>query len=58
MLEFLINNIYAVVGGQVFQQSVGIPIGTNCVPLLADPILYSYEVEFIKSFYIRKKFLL
>jgi hypothetical protein len=30
MLEFLIDNTYVVVGGQVFQQSVGIPMGTNC----------------------------
>jgi hypothetical protein len=29
MLEFLIDNIYVVVGGQVFQQSVGIPMDTN-----------------------------
>jgi hypothetical protein len=36
MLEFLINNIYVVVRGQVFQQSFGIPMGTNCAPLLAD----------------------
>jgi hypothetical protein len=41
MLEFFIDNIYVVVGGQVFQQSVGIPIGTNCAPLLADLFLYS-----------------
>jgi hypothetical protein len=48
MLEFLIDNIYVVVGGKVFQQSVGIPMGTNCVPLLADLFLYSYEAEFIQ----------
>ena len=23
-------------GGRVFQQTVGIPMGANCVPLLAD----------------------
>jgi hypothetical protein len=46
MLEFLIDNICVVVGGQVFQQSVGIPMGTNCAPLLADLFLYSYEAEF------------
>jgi hypothetical protein len=45
ILEFLIDNIYVVVGGQVFQQSVGIPMGTNCAPLLLDLFLYSYEVE-------------
>jgi hypothetical protein len=32
MLEFLIDIIYVVVGGQVFEQSVGIPMGTNCAP--------------------------
>jgi hypothetical protein len=47
MLEFLIDNIYVVVGGQVFQQFVGVPMGTNRAPLLADLFLYSYEAEFI-----------
>jgi hypothetical protein len=36
-----------VFGDQVFQQSVGIPMGTNCAPLLADLFLYSYEAEFV-----------
>jgi hypothetical protein len=49
MLQFLIGNIYVVVGGQIFQQSVGIPMGTNCAPLLADLFLYSYEAEFIQK---------
>jgi hypothetical protein len=49
MLEFLIDNIYVVVGGLVFQQSVGIPIGTNCAPLLTDLFLYSYEAGFIQK---------
>jgi hypothetical protein len=30
MLSFLVDNIYVVFGDQVFQQSVGIPMGTNC----------------------------
>jgi hypothetical protein len=55
MVEFLINNIYVVVGGQVFQQSAGIPMGTNCAPFLADLFLYSYEAEFIQTFYMRRK---
>ena len=29
MLEFLIDNIFATFGGRVFQQTVGIPMGTN-----------------------------
>ena len=49
MLEILVDNIFVVFGGKVFQQIVGIPMGTNCAPLLADIFLYSYEAEFIHS---------
>ena len=47
MVEFLVDNIYARFGGQLFRQMVGIPMGTNCAPLLADLFLYSYENEFL-----------
>jgi hypothetical protein len=33
MLGFL---VIGVIGDQVFEQSVGVPMGTNCGPLLAD----------------------
>jgi hypothetical protein len=33
----------------VFFKSVGIPMGTNCAPLLADLFLYSYEADFIQG---------
>jgi hypothetical protein len=49
MLEFLIDNIFAIFDGRVFQQTVGIPMGTNCVPLLADLFLYSHEADFIQE---------
>jgi hypothetical protein len=49
MLEFLIDNIFVEFGGQVFQQIVGIPMGTICATLLADLFLYSYEAEFIQG---------
>ena len=49
MLEFLIDNIFAVFSGRVFQQTVGIPMATNCAPLLADLFLYSIEADFIKG---------
>jgi hypothetical protein len=55
MLEFLIDNIFVVVGGEVFQQSVGISMGTNCAPLLADLLLYSCEAEFIQKLLHEKK---
>ena len=50
MLEFLIDNTFVIFGGRVFQQTVGIPMGTNCAHLLADLFLYSYEVDFIQEF--------
>ena len=40
MLEFLVDNIFVVFGGKVFQQIVGIPMGINCAPFLADIFLY------------------
>jgi hypothetical protein len=49
ILGFLVDNIYILFGDQVFQQSVGIVMGTNCPPLLADLFLYSYEAEFVQK---------
>ena len=49
MLEFLVDNMFVVFAGKVFQQIVGILMGTNCAPLLANIFLYSYEAEFIQS---------
>ena len=49
MINFLIDNIFVECGGEVFQQVIGIPMGTNCAPLLADIFLYSYEAEFIQT---------
>ena len=47
-LEFLVDNIFVVFAGKVFQQTVGITMGTNCAPLLADIFLYSYEADFVQ----------
>ena len=35
--------------GMVYQQIVGIPMGTNSVPLLADLFLYCYERNFMSN---------
>ena len=55
MLEFLIDKIFVVFGNQVFQQSVGIPMGTNCAPLLADLLLCSYEGKLVENLLYEKK---
>ena len=49
MLVFLVENIFVVLAGNVFQQIIGILMGINCAPLLADIFLYSYEAKFIQS---------
>ena len=49
MIEFLIDNIFVQFGGRLFHQVIGIPMGTNCAPLLADLFLYSYENEFLDN---------
>jgi hypothetical protein len=46
MLEFLIDNIFDKFGERIFQQTVGILMGTNCAPLLVDLFLYSYVTDF------------
>jgi hypothetical protein len=49
MLGFLFDIIFVVFGNKIFQQTIGIPMGTNCPPLLADLFLYSYKAEFIQK---------
>ena len=45
--EFLIDNIFVRFGGKVFRRVIGIPMGTNSAPLLADP--FSSHVRVIKT---------
>ena len=49
MIEFLIDNIFVQFEGFLFRQVIGIAMGTNCAPLLADLFLYSYENEFVDN---------
>ena len=40
------ENIYVQFDGMIYQQIVGIPMGTNCAPLIGDLFLYCYERDF------------
>ena len=42
--------------GMVYQQIVGIPMGTNCDPLIADLFLYCYERDFLSNLQKSKRF--
>ena len=48
-LSFLLNNIYIRFGTKLYRQIVGIPMGTNCAPLVADLFLFCYERDFMKD---------
>ena len=54
MLDFLIYNIFVTFGGRVFQQTVGIRMGTNCSPLLTDLFRYYYEAKFMQEPLMKK----
>jgi hypothetical protein len=59
MLEVLIHNVFVMFGGFVFQQTVGIPMETNCVPPLSYALLHrvasqekSVEARLIRYIYV------
>ena len=54
--SFLMENIYVQFDGMVYQQIVGIPLGTYCAPLIADLFLYCYEKDFMSNLQKSKRF--
>ena len=43
------DNIYIRFGTKLYRHIVGIPMGTNCAPLVADLFLICYERDFMKN---------
>ena len=48
-LTFFLANIFIRFGTKLYRQVVGIPMGTNCAPLVADLFLFCYERDFMMS---------
>ena len=48
-LTFLLDNIYIRFGSKLYRQIVGITMGTNCAPLVADLYLFCYERDVMLS---------
>ena len=46
-IDFLIDNSYVVHNDNVFRQVIGIPMGTNAAPQIANVYLHVYEHEYI-----------
>ena len=54
-------NIYINVNNKIFRQTIGIPMGTNCAPFLANLYLYALEFQFLeklskKDIFLARKF--
>ena len=45
-LVYLLDNIFIT---KLYRQAIGIPMGTNCAPLVANLFLFCYERDFMKS---------
>jgi len=56
LLNWLIDNIYVTFGDKVFRQKIGIPMGTDCAPFLANLFLYSYEYKWIDEQRVLKNY--
>ena len=48
-LHYLLDNIFIRFGSKLYIQIVGIPMGTNCAPLVADLFLFCYVRDFMLS---------
>ena len=48
-LHYLLDNIFIRFGSKLYRQIVGIPMGTNCAPLVANLFLFCYERVFMLS---------
>ena len=46
-LVFLLDNIFINFNNCIYRQKIGIPMGTNCAPLIADLFLFCYERDFM-----------
>ena len=47
--------IYIRFGTKLYKQIAGIPMGTNCAPLIADLFLFCYERDFMASLSYNKE---
>ena len=47
MFKFLLDNIFVKFRGQIYRQIIGIPMGCDCAPQVADLFLFWYEHDYI-----------
>ena len=55
ILTYRLDNSFIRFGTKLYRQIVGIPMGTNCAPLIADLFLFCYERNFMASLVYHKE---
>ena len=49
LIESVSEGFLPTFGTKLYRQIVGIPMGTNCTPIIADLFLFCYERDFMTS---------
>ena len=49
LAAYLIDNVYIKVGNNVYRQTIGIPVVTNCAPQLVNLFLFHYGYSYMKN---------
>ena len=52
-IKYLMDNCYFTCGGQLFRQKIGIPMGSDPAPFMANLFLYHFESKWLKE--LKKK---
>eukprot|EP00964_Phaeocystis_antarctica_P163242 scaffold139055_cov157-Phaeocystis_antarctica.AAC.1 len=47
-VDFILNNIYVTVGDDIYRQTLGVPMGFSCSPMLAVIMLAFFEIAFVR----------
>ena len=55
-INWLIDNIYVVCVDSIFKQNIGIPMGTDCAPFIANLFLYAIECQWMNKKWKDKDF--
>ena len=53
-LNYLIDNAYIIFDGNVYRQAIGIPMGTNAGPHVANIYIHQYENDYFNYLYYLK----
>ena len=56
LTHWLLDNTFVIFGDRCFRQKIGITMGTDCAPFIANLFLYAYEFQWINKQIKQKNF--